>query len=565
MNLTAKTSLVAIYLVFLLSPSRGEVYTALTDVEPLLETHLMITEILEDYIEYEEKRLEVLKSHLKVYQKEHEKAMEDIPNYLGNPINAFTLIKRLTTDITFMGKIIEAGIDYARNTTILKPHPDMKYPTLEDLTGAAQALTRLQETYHLDVKDLAQGILNGVVYSTSMNSDDCFELGRVLYNEKDYNNSVSWMLMALEKYPNNDELYSFTDVDIIEYISFTYFLLDDVRSALYWTQKLLALDPDHERARGNIPHYTKALMERENKLSKKRRGDTGEPELDATLEQEKEKEKEEKPEPSQYEKERKVYEALCRGEMEIPVDVAKRLKCRYLTENHPFLRLAPIKMEYVYVDPDIIVFHEVMSDDEIYEIMMIAKPRFRRATVHDPKTGELVPAHYRISKSAWLRDEDAPEVRAVSRRVADFTGLSLATAEELQVVNYGLGGHYEPHFDFARKQENAFENFHGNRIATVLFYMSDVAQGGATVFTELGLSVFPRRGAAVFWLNLHPSGEGDLATRHAACPVLRGSKWVSNKWIHQGGQELIKPCDLQYQSEGFIRTLPRPLLKKSFR
>lgn len=55
--------------------------------------------------------------------------------------------------------------------------------------------------------------------------------------------------------------------------------------------------------------------------------------------------------------------------------------------------------------------------------------------------------------------------------------------------------------------------------------MSDVAQGGATVFTELGLSVFPVKGAAAFWLNLHASGEGDFATRHAACPVLQGSKW----------------------------------------
>lgn len=26
----------------------------------------------------------------------------------------------------------------------------------------------------------------------------------------------------------------------------------------------------------------------------------------------------------------------------------------------------------------------------------------------------------------------------------------MSTAEELQVVNYGIGGHYEPHFDFAR-------------------------------------------------------------------------------------------------------------------
>lgn len=55
--------------------------------------------------------------------------------------------------------------------------------------------------------------------------------------------------------------------------------------------------------------------------------------------------------------------------------------------------------------------------------------------------------------------------------------------------------------------------------------MSDVAQGGATVFTELGLSVFPKKGSALFWMNLHPSGEGDISTRHAACPVLRGSKW----------------------------------------
>lgn len=64
-------------------------------------------------------------------------------------------------------------------------------------------------------------------------------------------------------------------------------------------------------------------------------------------------------------------------------------------------------------------------------------------------------------------------MRNIGLRVEDMTGLTVKTAEELQVVNYGIGGHYEPHFDFARREEkNAFKSLGtGNRIATVLFYV----------------------------------------------------------------------------------------------
>lgn len=51
-----------------------------------------------------------------------------------------------------------------------------------------------------------------------------------------------------------------------------------------------------------------------------------------------------------------------------------------------------------------------------------------------------------------------------------MTGLSQRTSEALQVQNYGIGGHYVPHWDHRIKRESSFRTA-GNRIATALFYV----------------------------------------------------------------------------------------------
>ena len=47
----------------------------------------------------------------------------------------------------------------------------LKFPSDEDLNGAAVALTRLQDTYKLDTASVARGELNGVQYSTELSGE----------------------------------------------------------------------------------------------------------------------------------------------------------------------------------------------------------------------------------------------------------------------------------------------------------------------------------------------------------------------------------------------------------
>lgn len=79
---------------------------------------------------------------------------------------------------------------------------------------------------------------------------------------------------------------------------------------------------------------------------------------------------------------------------------------------------------------------------------------------------------YRISKVAWFHDSAHKYISDVTRRVRDMTGFTMESSELLQVVNYGIGGFYETHFDHSPEGDTSYDEYgYGNRIATVMFYV----------------------------------------------------------------------------------------------
>ncbi|XP_071090772.1 prolyl 4-hydroxylase subunit alpha-2-like [Haliotis cracherodii] len=245
------------------------------------------------------------------------------------------------------------------------------------------------------------------------------------------------------------------------------------------------------------------------------------------------------------------FDELCRQHMNTSTlgYTTTTAVCRHVTADVPFMRW---RLEELHDDPHIVLFHDVIADWEADVFIRLASGMLERATTgQSPGQGSLSEA--RTSKVAWLWDNHTHTVARVSRRVADITGLntdfrdSATFAEPFQVVNYGIGGHYSPHYDFYVNQDNVktsrgFSSNSGDRMATFMFYLSDVEEGGATVFPELGIGAPPVKNAALFWYNFLPDGSPDPRTRHGGCPVLYGHKWVANKWIREMSGAMTRSC-----------------------
>ncbi|CUT99594.1 prolyl 4 hydroxylase subunit alpha 1 [Echinococcus multilocularis] len=409
----------------------------------------------------------------------------------------------------------------------LKLYADM-LPDDNDVHGALNAIIRLQKTYKISAADIAEGHILPSAPSPQLTDWQCMQLGLFAYEFGDYACAVEWYRLVLDRLnqrkgsQDNTATSSITYDMVYDHLSYALGRAGRYKEALEVTNKLLIEDPTSQNGALSKVFYEMEL---------KRYNGEDPPHSDDES-------------PRAEGSEAAIFDSLCRtADLLSPPD--QHLSCHYFTP-HPFFILGPLKEEVVQVEPPILQWHDFVTQNEVDQIIKLARPKLKRALVRNPASGALEPVPYRVTKNVWLPDDMNILTKSLNNRIRMATGLNIDHGEELQVANYGLGGYYAPHYDYARRFEmDEYENAHGNRIATAMIYLTSVKMGGATAFTKTKAVVKPVARSLVFWYNLLRSGDGDMRSRHGACPVLVGCKWVMNKWIRAAGQEFSRPCLLQ--------------------
>jgi prolyl 4-hydroxylase len=138
---------------------------------------------------------------------------------------------------------------------------------------------------------------------------------------------------------------------------------------------------------------------------------------------------------------------------------------------------------------------------------------------------------------------------SIVSRLVSMAGFRLEHAESLGVNRHREGQLFKMHYDFVDeeglKADPAFPSC--QRAATVLAYLTDVEEGGETVFIRDKtfkpddtpdpknpdhLVVRPKKGRVLVWFDMHPYlEEVDFRTYHGARAVRKGEKIAATIFI----------------------------------
>ena len=185
--------------------------------------------------------------------------------------------------------------------------------------------------------------------------------------------------------------------------------------------------------------------------------------------------------------------------------------------------------------PDVVLLDNFMTHAECDAFCELSRSTLIKSTVVDDATGASIGHAHRTSMGTHFTLGQNALVKKIETRIAEITGTPVPNGEGIQILNYASGGEYRPHFDYF--PDNTGGHVHtaksGQRMITIIMYLNDVKMGGATVLPEINLSVYPKKGSALYFSYFNSVGQVDPSTLHGGSPVIEGEKWIATKWIRE--------------------------------
>lgn len=152
------------------------------------------------------------------------------------------------------------------------------------------------------------------------------------------------------------------------------------------------------------------------------------------------------------------------------------------------------------------------------------------------KVGNTLDNTHRRSKQTWFAREESAIAKKLSDISVALTNIPIQNQELVQVAMYEKEGKFNAHFDACSDEDAEYcekmNNYSGQRKTTLLVYLNEEFSGGETEFIDIGISIKPKTGNAILFINTFANEEVVPQSIHRAQPVLDGYKWIATVWSH---------------------------------
>lgn len=190
------------------------------------------------------------------------------------------------------------------------------------------------------------------------------------------------------------------------------------------------------------------------------------------------------------------------------------------------------RLVFNYGNPFRVAYYDnFLTEQECDHMLAMAGDNFTQSQVVESDTSEAISAS-RSSQTAHIALGADPVIQTIEARIALYFSWPVQKAEPMQVIKYQPGQEYKAHFDHfdgAEGPNKYLANPEWQRTATLIMYLQDCDIGGSTSFPNLGLTVAPKRGSAVFFNYGDPKLRNDML--HSGDPVRSGVKIIATKWF----------------------------------